>query len=146
MLQLVDEGLNQVKIAKYFGVTKQAISKRKKELRGHTTKVVVSKKIKQVVDNKLDAIEQLKKINTEANKILDELEQNSTIKLKAMAEIRQQLALQLEIFQTLYSLQAAEEFQKAVLETIAEVSPDVRRKIINRLNEKRSIRSAIKFS
>ena len=44
-------------------VSRQAVSKRLKELRGHTTKVVVSKKIKQVVDNKLDAIKQLKKIN-----------------------------------------------------------------------------------
>ena len=146
MLQLVDEGLNQVKIAQYFGVSKQAVSKRLIELRGRSTRIIATKKIEKAVDNKLDAIAQLKKINTEANRLLDELEEDTGLKIKVMAEIRSQLKLQLEIFQTIYSLQAAEEFQQAVLETIGEVAPDVRRKIINRLNEKRSIRSALKFS
>lgn len=63
--------------------------------------------------------------------------------LKAMAEIRNQLRLQLEIYQTLYDVQAAEEFQKEVLHAIGEVSPDVRDAIIRRLKENRAIRAAI---
>jgi hypothetical protein len=66
--------------------------------------------------------------------------------LQAMAEIRNQLKLQLEIFQALFSLQAAEEFQNVVLETIAEVDPNVRGEIIRRINAKRSIRSAVRFT
>ena len=66
--------------------------------------------------------------------------------LKACAEIRNQLKLQLEIFQALYSLQAAEEFQNTILEIIGEISPDVRSKIIHRLNAERSVRSAVRFS
>jgi hypothetical protein len=66
--------------------------------------------------------------------------------LKAMAEIRGQLKLQLEIFQALFSLQAAEEFQNVVLETIAEVDPKVRNEIIRRINDKRTVRSAVRLS
>jgi len=62
-----------------------------------------------------------------------------------MAEIRGQLGLQLEIFQALFSLQAAEEFQSTVLEVIREVDPHVRDKIIRRLNERRTIRQAVHF-
>lgn len=68
------------------------------------------------------------------------------IALKAMAEIRGQLKLQLEIFQTLYDLKAVQEFQHEVLTAIEEASPDVRDRIICRLNEKRAIRSAVKFN
>ncbi len=146
MLRMVDEGISQVKIAEHFGVSKQAVSKRIKELRGRTTRVIVSKKIKQAVDDKLDAIAQLKKINDEVNMLLDQLEEDPGLKIKVMAEIRQQLGLQLQIFQALYDVRAAKEFQDEVIGTIGEVEPNVRDRIIRRLNERRAIRSAIKFT
>ena len=65
--------------------------------------------------------------------------------IKAMGEIRGQLKLQLEIFQTLYDMQAVEQFQQEVLAVIGEVEPDARRRIIDRLAKKRAIRSVIKF-
>jgi hypothetical protein len=65
--------------------------------------------------------------------------------LKAMAEIRGQLKLQLEIFQCLYDLKAIQEFQTEVLTAIGEVDPDVRKRIIHNLNKKRALRSAVKF-
>ncbi|SPJ14173.1 conserved hypothetical protein [Syntrophobacter sp. SbD2] len=60
---------------------------------------------------------------------------------KAMQEIRGQLKLQLEIFQTLYSMQAVQEFQAEVLEIIGNVSPEARDEIIRRLTEKNALRS-----
>jgi transcriptional regulator with XRE-family HTH domain len=63
--------------------------------------------------------------------------------LKAMAEIRGQLNLQLEIFKTLYDLKAVEEFQKEVLQAIGDVSPHVRDRIINSLKEKCPVRQTI---
>jgi hypothetical protein len=63
-----------------------------------------------------------------------------------MAEIREQLELQMKIFETLYSMRAAEEFQHEVLEAIGEVAPDVRMCIISKLNEKRALRSAVRWS
>ncbi len=66
--------------------------------------------------------------------------------LQAMAEIRNQLRLQLDIFQSLYDMKAVQEFQDEVLTAIGDASPDVRDKIIRKLNEKRAIRSAVKFN
>jgi predicted transcriptional regulator len=65
--------------------------------------------------------------------------------LKAMAEIRGQLKFQLELFQSLYDLQAASEFQQEVLSSIGEVAPDVRDRIVAQLQQKRALRSAVKF-
>lgn len=65
--------------------------------------------------------------------------------LKAMAEIRGQLNLQLDIFRTLYDMKAVAEFQKEVLDAIAEASAEVRDAIIHRLNEKRAIRSTLEL-
>lgn len=66
--------------------------------------------------------------------------------LKAMAEIRNQLKLQLDIFQTLYDLEAVAEFQQEVLDIISGVDPSVRETIVNRLAQKRALRSAVKFN
>jgi hypothetical protein len=65
--------------------------------------------------------------------------------LKAMQEIRGQLSLQLDIFRTLYDVQAIAEFQKEVLIAIGEVDPNVRAKIIERLKQGRIIRQSIEL-
>jgi predicted transcriptional regulator len=145
LLRLIDTGMTQADAARELGVTRQAVSQRLIELRGRTTKVMASKKIARVVEQRLDAVEQLQKINTEANLLLDELEQTPELKLKVMAEIRGQLRLQLDIFQTLYDMKAVQEFQNEVLETIGEADKETRNAIISKLNENRAIRSAVKF-
>ena len=68
------------------------------------------------------------------------------IALKAMAEIRGQLKLQLDIFQTLYDMKAVQEFQEEVLTCIGDTAPDVRDRIIHNLAQKRVIRSAVRFN
>ena len=184
LLQLIDkENLSQTSAAKRLGVSRQAVSKRLQELRGRTVRVVVAKKLEQIVDHKIDTMEQLTKINAYANELLDLVmrwqrgdpealqvlesqvvnkkvrigDQEESVRefkfkdprelaLRAMAEIRGQLGLQLEIFQTLYDVKAVQEFQQEILKAIGEVSPDVRTKIIDRLNESRAIRSAVKFN
>jgi ABC-type dipeptide/oligopeptide/nickel transport system ATPase subunit len=65
--------------------------------------------------------------------------------LKAMQEIRGQLNLQLDIFKTLYDIQAVSEFQKEVLTAIGEVDQNVRARIIQRLKEGRIIRQSIEL-
>lgn len=65
--------------------------------------------------------------------------------LKAMQEIRGQLVLQLEIFKTLYDLEAIAEFQEEVLIAIEEVNPDVRKNIVNALKKRRTVRQAVSF-
>jgi hypothetical protein len=63
--------------------------------------------------------------------------------LRCMAEIRGQLNLQLDIFRTLYDVEAIAEFQKEVLSAIEEVSPDVRHTIIQRLKERKALRGSL---
>jgi predicted transcriptional regulator len=182
LIRLVDEGKSQVQIAEIFGVSRQAVHKRLKELRGRTTKVVVAKKIEQVVDRKIDAMQQLTEINGYAREILDlvmrwirgedqaiqvleskirtvnvgtreepefvkefKFTDPHSIALKAMAEIRGQLSLQLDILKVLYDFKAVEEFQKVVLTAIGKVSPEIRDQIIRNLNAERSIRSTVEF-
>jgi hypothetical protein len=60
--------------------------------------------------------------------------------LKAMAEIRGQLSLQLDIFKTLYDVEAIAEFQKEVLEAIGEVDANTRNRIIERLKAAGALR------
>ena len=67
------------------------------------------------------------------------------IALRAMAEIRGQLKIQLDIFQTLYDMRTVQDFQQEVLETIGNVSKEVRDEIIKKLREKRALRSAVRF-
>lgn len=60
--------------------------------------------------------------------------------LKAMAEIRGQLSLQLDIFKTLYDVEAIAEFQREVLEAIGEVDANTRNRIVQRLKESGALR------
>ena len=143
--QLLRSGKSQRECAQVFNVTESAISKAKKELSLNVVKNVALENAHRVVSKNLDVIDQLCKINRQANCLLDDLEQKPELKLKIMAEIRGQLKLQLDIFQCLYDLKSVQEFQEEVLQTIGEASPDVRTQIINRLNKKRAIRSAVKF-
>ena len=66
--------------------------------------------------------------------------------LKAMAEIRGQLNLQLDIFKTMYDMAAVAEFQKEVLSVIGEEAPDVRNRIIQRLKESRALRGSVSIN
>jgi uncharacterized protein YerC len=144
--QMLRSGKAQREIAQVFGVTESAVSKAKKELNLNVVKNVVLENAHRVVDKNLNAIDQLYKINEAANMLLDELEAKPDLKLRAMAEIRNQLRLQLDIFQSLYDMKAVQEFQDEVLTAIGDASPDVRDRIIRSLNEKRAIRSAVKFN
>lgn len=65
--------------------------------------------------------------------------------LKAMAEIRGQLGLQLDIFKTLYDVEAVREFQNIVVEVVSEVDPGVRDEIVKRLKDRRAFRPDIIF-
>jgi len=143
--QMLRAGKPQREIAQVFGVTEGAISKAKKELHITVIKSLALENAGRAVDKSLNAIDQLQKINVEANRLLDELAQTPELKLKAMAEIRGQLKLQLEIFQSLYELKAVEEFQQEVMDVIGDLNPDARDKIVRGLVQKRAIRTVIKY-
>lgn len=146
--KLLSAGKSQKEVAQLLGVSEGAISKAKKGLNVAVVKNISLEAAHRVVDKHLNAVEQLQNINRKANDLLNTAiaaKDNGTA-LKAMQEIRGQLSLQLDIFKTLYDVQAAADFQREVLDAIAEVSPDVRDRIIQRLKEGRALRAAVTIS
>jgi hypothetical protein len=177
--QMLRAGKTVKEAAKFFSVTPGRISQIKKELNINVVKSVALENAHRIVDKNLNTIDQLQKINHNANELLDlcmrwqrgddealqvlesqmkkvrvgktdrfveefKFKDPRELALKAMGEIRRQLKLQLEIFQTLYDMKAVQEFQTEVLEAIGEASPDVRSRIISKLNQRRAIRAAIR--
>lgn len=138
--QMLRSGKSVKDCASFFKVSPSAISQAKKNLNVSVVRNVALENAHRVVDKNLNAVDQLHRINQEANRLLDELEEKPELKLKCMSEIRSQLKLQLDIFQCLYDLKAVQDFQEEVVSAIGEVAPDVRNSIISKLNEKRIVR------
>jgi predicted transcriptional regulator len=146
LLKLFNKGISQAEIARQLGVSRAAVCIRLRELRGKTTRAVVVKRVQETLDRKIDAIGQLLDINERANRMLDEAESDPELRLKIMGEIRGQLKLQLEIFRTVFDLEAVQEFMDEVMAVIGQVEPEARNAIIKRLNERKSVRSALRFA
>lgn len=71
MLAMLDKGKKQTEVAKFFNVSPQAISDRFKKLRGGVVKNVVLEAAPKIVEQKLNAVQQLYDINQDAREILD---------------------------------------------------------------------------
>lgn len=165
-------------IAEHFGTSTVAVWKARRKLGVAVVKSVALESAHRVAQDHLDAVSQLRKINETANTILDDLmakikrekgkgagdrkKDLREIAIRSMAEIRNQLALQLEIMRTLHDVTAIAEFQKEVLTVIgnAKKSPcceeevvcgkckqkiDLRSLIIERLKQARALRSGVTF-
>ncbi len=145
MLSMVKKGVSQTEIARKFDVTPAAICKRLKEIRGRTTYVIAASKAEQAIDSKLDVVEQLKSINQTAQNLLSQTEDDAHLSVKLMSEIRNQLRLMMDVYEMLYSLEGAAQFQQAVLETLEECDPNLRKQVVAKLNEKSSLRAALRF-
>ena len=146
--QMLRSGKSGKDCAKFFSVTEGAISQARKELKISVIKNVALETAHQVVDKNLNAVEQLLNINRKANTLLEVAIQakDHDTTLKAMREIRGQLELQLEIFKTLYDLEAVAEFQREVLTAIDEVDRDVRDRIVQRLKENKALRGSVSIT
>ncbi len=147
MLELIDrQGMNQNAAAKTLGVSRQAVSKRIQELRGKTTRVVVGKESKRIVEQSFDAINQMNGINKKSLELLDQAEQDSSFALKCIAELRNQIRLAMDIQERIYSQQAAQDFMAVVVEIMKEVDTDLYEKFLKRINSEKSIRDALRFT
>ena len=146
MRLIFDEKKSMADAARQLKVSKQAVSQRLKKWRTKSTYVVASKEGTAVVKKGLRVWDQLKRCNDEANRLLDELENDPGLKIKCLAEIRSQLAFQVSIFDSLFSAKAAATFQEAVLDTLAEVDPQIREMCIERLNQQQTLRQAVSWS
>jgi hypothetical protein len=161
-----------------MGMDRTTVSRRLKALKVAISRNATIRVAHKIVDREINALDQLQKINRDANELLDLLmrwnrgdedalrvlesqvrkikvrgrEEEITewkskdpreLALRAMQEIREQLKLQLEIFQTLFDMRAVQQFQAEVLEAIGSVSAEVRDMIIRRLTERNALRSAV---
>jgi len=156
LCQMLRQGKSQAEIAKHLGVARSSISLAKKRLKDRTgvevdfPKAVVSpgSAIKPIVTEHLNLIGQLRSINNAAHDILGYLNQikrgegiseaehkKLTTAIKASAEIRIQLAFQMEIFDRLHGAEAVMEWQQNVLRVIGEQAPEVSNQIIAALRQ-----------
>ena len=185
LLQLSKRGYSTQRMAEKLRVNPSTISRRLRKLKLEVVKssITVPANADRIVNNEINAFEQIQKINKDANEMLDRLmawqrgdpeairvlesqvkkvvssscetgqhevteikfKDPHDLALKCMAEIRGQLDLQLKIMQALYDVKAGAEFQAEVLQTIGEVSPDIRDEIVNRLQKKRAVRQSVTF-
>jgi hypothetical protein len=168
--QLVREGNGVSQIGRILKVAKGTVSRRLKQLKIGINKNVTLHHAGEVVKREINAAAQLQKINDHANELLDLLmvcvngdeaaKEAAAVKLgamgpgnkdpkemalKCMQEIRSQLRFQLEIFQTLYDMQAVADFQREVLQAIGDADLETRDQIIRNLRERKAIRSTLEF-
>ena len=169
-------------IAKHFGVTKGRISQAKKEMRNQINKVTTLEKAADVVHEHLDIMAQLRKINEDANRMLDllirwqegdsealrilesqvktvtfgkngetidiqevKMKDPRELALKCMAEIRNQLKLQLDMYGAYLEFNDRKRFQEEVLRILDEFEPGVKQRAINRLKDRALLRGAVCF-
>lgn len=146
LLRLIDkQDKNQSETAKELGVSRQAVSQRLQELRGRKTKIIAAKKIEQAVNTNFNAMAQLLDINEKTISLLDEAEKNPELSLKCIAEIRNQIKLASDIYQTMYSIEVVDEFMQTVTDVLKDVSSDVFQEFKRKLNDHRSLRSALRI-
>ncbi|MFZ0927279.1 MAG: hypothetical protein WAN11_01685 [Syntrophobacteraceae bacterium] len=178
LAQLIRDGDTVTGIARKMGMSKATVSRRLKQLNIAINRNVSIRAAHKIVDREINTLDQLQKINRNANEILDLLmrwnrgdkeaiqvlesqvrkikvrgkeEEISGYKfrdprelaLRAMHEIREQLKLQVEIFQSLFDMKATQQFQTEVMEVIGSVSTEARDEIRRRLTEINALRSAL---
>ena len=155
--RLVSKGLGVSQIADELGFSKGSISKALKRLNVAVTKDVALRSASDVVDQKLDAMGQLTHVNKLINNELDHIEESiqgasekqrkdlRNQKLRHVAEVRKQLGLFLNIAQTLYNAEEVAKFQGVVMEEIGHAAPEVRDRILQRLQRRRAIGSTLSF-
>jgi DNA-binding Lrp family transcriptional regulator len=147
LLRMIDkEGMSQSAAAKAIGCSRQAVHQRLHELRGQQTRAVATAKINESVDAGFDAMRQLTDINTRALDLLDQAEGDPDLALKCIAEVRQQIKLASDIYERMFNIEVVHDFMGIVAETLREVDPHVYQDFKNRINEHRSVRSALRFS
>lgn len=147
LLRLIDkEGRSQSAAAKVIGVSRQAVNQRLKELRGQQTRAVATAKIEDGIDASFDAMKQLTAINTRALELLDQAEGDPDLCLKCIGEVRQQIKLASDIYERMFNIKVVHDFMGIVADTLREVDPHVYQDFKKRINQHRSVRSALRFS
>src|SRR5208283_2435685 len=71
LLQLIRNGVTVLEVARRMGVSNQAVYKRLKVLNIAINRNVTIRSARKIVDREINALDQLQKINRDANELLD---------------------------------------------------------------------------
>jgi len=154
--RMLESGCSQAEAARYFDVSASAISQRVRSFRRdrrYASPETMGTGVT-IINGEISAPDRLafvqRAVDRELEWALDEARQPDADRkglqrtiLTLAAEVRQQLALQLQISKAVVDLQVVREFQQTVTEAIAEEAPDVARRIVARLKAHQVQRRAV---
>ncbi len=155
LLQLIRDGNSPAEAARRLGVGRAAVSKRLKTLKIGVARDVTLRSAGKLVDQGMDAMAQLQKINNSINTELDRIEEGASgltgadrekfqaQRLKHVAEIRKQVSIMLDVYRVYSGYEEAKAFRQAVLEAVGECAPEVITSIRQKLTEIHAIRSGL---
>ena len=139
------KGLGVSEIAREMKHSKSSVSRVLKSLK--TAKAIVIAKAGRIVDEKLHASQDLRKIHNRAFQILEKLktetkenaEKYGLIVLKACQAVRKDLELQLRICEALYNAEEVARWQNELMDILGEIDPDARERFYRRYQERRPV-------
>jgi hypothetical protein len=148
MERLIQKGKKNVEIARHFGVSPAAITLARKALKKDVVKNVALENAHRIVGQQIDAMAQLNNAVQKVNALIERFDgredkDGADIYLKALAESRKQISTLMEIAKTMMDYEAVQEFQAAVLETIASVDDSLKQQILKKLRQSKAIRAAV---
>ena len=163
--RMVRAGKTGKQIAEHFKVSEGAVSIAKRNVNVSVARVASLEHANEIVYQNFNLMHQLNKVNQHSNELMDlllaacggdkkalkalkshavthttKLKDPKEILLKVFAEVREQISLQMNMMASLYDSRAVAEFQREILDTIGEVDPNVKKAIITKLNQKKSLR------
>jgi transposase-like protein len=155
MHEMLREGKTQTEIARYFGVVVSAVSQAVQRHKRNMMRTAVLDQAADIVESDLDLLSQLRRINRTINaqlaRAVEEVEKAKDgdkriaaqrIIVDLAGEIRKQLETGISIAKFWYDHEEFVNFREEVIAVLNEVSPDLRRKIIERLKQKRLLRGS----
>ena len=165
--EAVDQGMTMADIARKYNASKTTVSVRIKKLKLKTIQALATHTGIKVINEQMISAQYFRKLKEKTEKLLTSAEdfiyndsrglkkdidgvstirtqadkaKQQEIALKAIAEIRAQAKLELEIFQALYDNNSVKVFQEEVLNVINEVDHSIREEITRRLQRRRALR------
>ena len=138
------EGLDHRAIAARFGVRHQSVSERITKLEGHTA-VLLPRVVIEAQQSVFDTRSALEANYKRCLQLLDSIEGNPLSRsdpLRVIEVILKHIRAGLDVLQTLYAVNEQAAFQDEVMAILDECEPGSRAKILKRLQQRRSLRSA----
>jgi hypothetical protein len=157
--EMIGENKSGREMARYFGVVDSAITQAKQRLKRNIMRSSALDEAAGVLEGDFDLLGQLRKIHRTIDqqmaRTLEDMEKAKDddkriafrkIILDLAGEIRKQLETALNIAKFWYDHEEFVNFREEVIAVLNEVSPDLRRKIIERLKQKRLLRGSASVS